>query len=301
MATYRTPECPALPLEIWAHIFTFVDEIDLWVACRQVSQALRAEAEREFAKSRLPQLVITARASYWFSPDEHHVSSHILIKNLLNISADGTRATYRVALEDHETDLPGPTERYICEWLRRQALVNSDLLFRHRLYCYSEHPMSDHRNILSVGQAVRIGKHISDAPLPAAKIDVKKKQVSFEWRPFLSHHFNWLTHAQRLRTTPKKATGKTAVKYLRFLSITKGEGLGLTVLEWDQLSRRFRRDHGFEEDLDHLQRAYIARLRRAHTAAGVTFALDDGEKRWLVEPLTRGIRKYLEAMQDQRY
>lgn len=95
MTASRIPQCPALPLEMWAHIFTFVDEVDLWVTCRQVSRTLRAEAEREFAKNRLQHMEIFIRAYVCLTlfGDEQLVSGEALIKGLLHLSADGAHPT----------------------------------------------------------------------------------------------------------------------------------------------------------------------------------------------------------------
>lgn len=62
MTTPHTPLCLELPLEIWALMFTVVNEVDLWVACRQMSQTIRAGVEREFTQTRLQHMEIFASA-----------------------------------------------------------------------------------------------------------------------------------------------------------------------------------------------------------------------------------------------
>jgi hypothetical protein len=48
--------CPALPAELCGEVFTHLDEFTVWMMSRNVSKLWRAEAEREFARNRLPQL-----------------------------------------------------------------------------------------------------------------------------------------------------------------------------------------------------------------------------------------------------
>jgi hypothetical protein len=62
MTTPHTPLCLESPLEIWALMFTVVDEFDLRVACRQVSQTIRAGVEREFTQNRVQHMEIFASA-----------------------------------------------------------------------------------------------------------------------------------------------------------------------------------------------------------------------------------------------
>jgi hypothetical protein len=50
------PKCPALPVELWGKVFTHLDDFTVWMRCRNVSKMWRAEAESEFARTRLSQL-----------------------------------------------------------------------------------------------------------------------------------------------------------------------------------------------------------------------------------------------------
>lgn len=299
MTASRIPQCPALPLEMWAHIFTFVDEVDLWVTCRQVSRTLRAEAEREFAKNRLQhmEIFIRAHACLTLSGDEQLVSGEALIKGLLHLSADGAHATYRLTSTDRgRVSMSSPLRKYICGWLRRQALANSDLHLCRRLY--SDDGEGIQRRICTI-QKVRIGKHISEALLIGAQIHDDKEQVSFEWKPFLNHLFGWLAHAARLQPTTTRLVGTSADKSIpiaRYMGSTRPDGKRqiLTLGKAYELRRLLCRTYGLEDNLDYLQQAYIERLRRAHLAAGVVFVLDDPADRILAELLTRAIREYLE-------
>ena len=94
MATPRVPQCPALPLEMWARIFTFVDEVDLWVTCRQVSQALRAEAERESAKNRLQhmQIIFGATAALSLSGAKRMFTTAALVKGFMHLSSNDLKS-----------------------------------------------------------------------------------------------------------------------------------------------------------------------------------------------------------------
>ena len=62
MTTPHIPLCLGLPLEMWALMFTVVDEVDLWVACCQVSQTIRVGVEREFTQTRVQHMEIFASA-----------------------------------------------------------------------------------------------------------------------------------------------------------------------------------------------------------------------------------------------
>jgi hypothetical protein len=50
--------CCPLSSEVWSLICAQTDDFTLWIVYRQVSKVMRAEAEREFARTRLPQLRI---------------------------------------------------------------------------------------------------------------------------------------------------------------------------------------------------------------------------------------------------
>jgi len=117
MATVvRTPQCPALPLEMWAHIFTFVDEVNLWVTCRQVSQALRVEAEREIASNRLRHMSIQAHADGCFSVSGTKLDFSVdtVTAGFVGLSADGSLATYTLNIDPGiSMTIPGNTGRYI--------------------------------------------------------------------------------------------------------------------------------------------------------------------------------------------
>jgi hypothetical protein len=55
------PECPALPAELWGKVLTRLDDFTVWMRCRNVSKMWRAEAESEFARTRLSQLYFKRR------------------------------------------------------------------------------------------------------------------------------------------------------------------------------------------------------------------------------------------------
>lgn len=58
-----TNSCGHLPGEIWGLICAEADDFTLWVVYRQVSKLVRSEAEREFARTRLPELRINLTCS----------------------------------------------------------------------------------------------------------------------------------------------------------------------------------------------------------------------------------------------
>jgi hypothetical protein len=109
---------------MWAHIFTFVDEIDLWGTCRQVSQALGADAEREFASNRLEHTCIQAVAHGFFvlSGIQYDVYISTTTTRFVYLSAEVCRAIYNFNTTAFQTTLSDKTGQRICKWVRRQAL-----------------------------------------------------------------------------------------------------------------------------------------------------------------------------------
>lgn len=103
--------------------------MDLWVIYRQVSRALRMEAEREFGKTRLCNLRIHAVAQIALDTDEHSTFPfRIATRDLLEVRAN--RAKFKV---DHHISqsLLGvcwdPEKERSLDEFKHRALSNSKL------------------------------------------------------------------------------------------------------------------------------------------------------------------------------
>lgn len=120
---------PIFPVEIWINIVQYVNDLDLWVIYRQVSRALRMEAEPEFDKTRLCNLTIHAVAQIVLYTDEHSTFSfRIATRDILEVRAN--RVKFKV--EHHiSQSLLGvrwdPEKERSLDEFKRRALSNPKL------------------------------------------------------------------------------------------------------------------------------------------------------------------------------
>lgn len=158
-----------------------IEDLHLWIICRQVSQMLRAAAEREFARSHLHSLTINVYAHTKSSRMNRYVFS-MKAHGLLQIVGD--RAIFGATFPRHELrsthyEPHSDKDRPIVDALRRKALEDSDLDYA--LRC--PYPRS---NPIHIEQIAQIGAYYNSIPVPDIEMSVANGTISFPWKPFVN-------------------------------------------------------------------------------------------------------------------
>ena len=94
---------PIFPAEIFIDILRYVNDLELWAVRRQVSRMMRKEAEREFARSRLCNLVINIYARIEHGMDEDQFISYNVVTTGLKHVKDGCTTFQYERLVDETT------------------------------------------------------------------------------------------------------------------------------------------------------------------------------------------------------
>ena len=169
--------CRPLPPEMWAEICSHIDDSTLWIVCRQVSTVLRAEAEREFATSRLPFLKMYCEYS------EVDSNVFIALREYEGLSEDGKRVKFSLSIGIH-----GGYDESVYKSVRDtvpKVLQCKDLEF-----CRGIGQDSLDEKRLSIWTRFCFhGSHVKDLGIPALEVDSQTEPSSSGWDVFVS--FDW--------------------------------------------------------------------------------------------------------------
>ncbi|KAE8844416.1 hypothetical protein PTNB85_02681 [Pyrenophora teres f. teres] len=260
-----------LSVELWAHVLHHLDDdYTLWVTCRQVSRDIRAEAEREFAKARLPHLNLiwtfdsdVTRRLYGRYGDK--------TDELQCFIDDGMRAQFRLFTEN-ERPRTGYTFKQVMEDLT-ETPDSGELGYL--------------TNILSesvVMQTATLGHYANDIYIPGLIFDFEERTLAFEWKAFLDNFYKDTTYvnAQKQTKTPVRDRAKESLESLHdriekqnkifanFLDPLKFAGKDpFYDVSWESWL------DGFDIEDDYLMTAArVERLRCAYSRAGLTLDLN---------------------------
>jgi hypothetical protein len=283
-----------LPAEIWGQVMSYVDNLHLWVVCRQVSKALRSEAEREFAKHRFKNLHI-----HWDSAEPRAYLSKpagytffASTKHLLSISPDGLRATFSVSMVyqkpacTYQNVHPDPKmDIKSVHKCVHKLLSNFDDDFGLRLGQSPE-----------LSQVCQLGPYFCDAPIPKLEFELAGGKISFEWKSFLNGFFGVYAHAQdmarHMHCTELDDTAAEDELLQRFY--------GRKNITWSD-RQSWVRSYGSGLALGCLQDAYVKRLARFHEAIGVDLKPNLNHKDESFDTIAwTELRSYINDIRKQR-
>lgn len=265
-----------LPAELWAQILHHVeDEYTLWVICRQVSRTFRAEAEREFAKTRLPQLRIN-----WASMGEimhenrlHEFDCNVEDLEFQGLTEDGLRAQFTAAFEYELRNLEGRPEYVRTLYDRTQYKPLLEKTFAELIpFRYLDFKKRVDRQYWTRQMAL-IGGYVSNAQLTEVSIDLDNKTIAFDWKTFLNDFFQLTTYVRARRQTQGTVSdlAKQAFEAFRLqkspYTKTRLDTLRLERKSWEHV-------YGEEDDDCHTE-GYFRRLQSAHSEAGLDFDLNN--------------------------
>jgi hypothetical protein len=285
--------CSSLPAEIWASIFTFTDDFTLWVSCRQVTRMLRAEAEREFARTRLCKL----RFKWDYSHDFSHRDQLLWCEDtatggtLVGISDDFTTATYNFDIssfwythdfefvEEDPSWSPSSTKQTISNILHA-----SDKDLQHRLRRSAE------SLVRHVTYECELNAIVNDVEIPGLAVSLDAGTMSFPWKAFLDKFF--ADTAYVLRRYPNHTHD-----YQDF--DTSLEGMCANFGADNDRSDSWVEDFGAESD-EHFVHAYMERIERARRRSAINIdeasAMDGVDEYGLWE----GVREFVTQRRQDR-
>jgi hypothetical protein len=210
------PNCPALPVELWGKVFTHLDDFTVWMRCRNVSKMWRAEAESEFARTRLLHLYF--KREFCLDSENDCVIDSVLkgrpymgwckTVRMTNVPTKSERVSFDVrfkyrlydAEEDRDVDIDDDDDKgtYVEPWVPeltesiRKQLTDFDHLDEER----------DPTNVF-------IGDYANDIDILGLEIDFDNHRISFLWTSFLSAFFQDEDYVRRQR----KALGFCHAEY----------------------------------------------------------------------------------------
>jgi hypothetical protein len=191
-AVYSTARCPHLPAEIWARIFTFGDAVSLWVNCRNVSRMLRAEAEREFATTRLPTLQI----EWKFAGGQPFIDGgSVTSGELLGVSDNNAFATFSVAI-----DYPAckrPCMEDAVEASARQEKLTRTLRYSDLGLSYRISPGG--MGAAFTTQQCSLDGVYNDVHIPSLTVDLDASTFTIEWRQFFDEFYHDSAYFQKYK------------------------------------------------------------------------------------------------------
>ena len=179
---------PTLPPELWGHIFTFVDDFDLWWNCRKICSIIRLEAEREFALHRLCSLRLTWDTLPPVAANGDKYSGRLQTKGwLAKFSPDGSRVFFHFAMwcgirAGNATGPFGFTTLSLDEVHRRNsgmwAAMAADLSYRSVDALLKRYFLPN--------RELTLGDITHEVELAGLEIDFSARILSFEWKKALT-------------------------------------------------------------------------------------------------------------------
>ena len=200
-----------MPAELWALIMTYLDEFTVWMVCRYVSKMIRAEAERDFAKTRLPAIIsfnweFHTGDGCWaddiddlvrchgscelirfcrYAEDEERTIFDILFKYRLSKSNDDDFLWpyLNPHIGNFRKDLwSAELKEAIKKDLTYSDTAHSVPKTKPLSYDHNPYPYRSRRFLY-------VGSHVNAVEIPGLHFDFDKQQVSFLWKRFLTDFF----------------------------------------------------------------------------------------------------------------
>ncbi|KAF1848862.1 uncharacterized protein K460DRAFT_81747 [Cucurbitaria berberidis CBS 394.84] len=273
--------CRPLPPELWAQICTHIDDFTLWVICRQVSPVLKAEAEREFVKTHLPNLRMKWHVKSWITFGEPFAElgfhgGEVEQKEFLGLSEDRQRVKFSAVIHCEgyscNAQLKEDQERFYSNskatMLKASRYSNLDFRFRfdEDIYASAADPI--------MAQTCRLGSYVNDLEIPSLEIDFHSGSFSFDWKAFLNDfYYDYYYVQRRLRDLSTSHEAPTLTYVERANNHLTKQFAGRTKLSLR--SQDFGMNNfGSEEDALFLE-AYVKRLKKSHQTVGKTLGYDD--------------------------
>jgi len=267
--------CRPLPAELWGVVCSFVGDLELWITCRQVSRTLRKEAEREFGSARLPklQLIWDLRSNGWHEDVEYFFTSRIKLQQGAaqppQLNHDGSRVHLQLELKmvyfaPNSGGLVSPTPTGIstARGLAKEATWRS-------FQDANGGPVPGSQSAVSNTPISMIGNYTNDTPLPALAVNADASECSFDWKSFLDAFYGQYVHVGK-QLRPQNPVLAILDKFEQASADITNHYLGFDPVSTLQTRYLCSFNH-LEDGL--FQRAYIARLKRAHERGGLKFTL----------------------------
>lgn len=172
----REPVCPPLPAEIWINIFSYHNDLaNVWTACRRVSSTLRACAEHAFAEHFLGDIHI------YFQLEKHNLGGKSKRPEVpVTFDRLGKGDEKEIAwFRDKRTTL----EVCECSGIRPRPLATPQKHCDRTMRRWEEH-VNAYRPEMP-NYLIAIQGYVNDTELPGLAIDIKKREIRFEWRKML--------------------------------------------------------------------------------------------------------------------
>lgn len=272
--------CPTLPAELWGRICNYTDDLTLWMVYRYVCQALRSEAEREFAHTRLHQLDLTwtcvgvvtnKHNQYSFISETNSRSEPSRLVRLVDTRAHfSINSIHVIKATFGDQPLQDKELEKLVTQRAEHALRNIDTNFR------------DCEGIRKPTYATAIlGDFVNNNSITGFEMDNASQEFSFEWKPFLTTFFTDYLQVAKMKTPlhPYAAVLKRADVAEQDFKSTSMYRRRMWVAEYGSLEDRL------------FEAAYLKRSRRAHERMGVRFVMAWKE----MEELRSGVKRVREV------
>ena len=241
---------------------------------------LRAAAEWEFAKSRLQALTINLYAYDKSEPMNRHYF-FMNTQGLLQIDGDRAMFSALFPISNHEPQ-SDEDQLFVAE-LRHKALANSDIDYLLR----NPYPRATSTYI---EQNARLCTYYNQVPVPGADISLTNGTISLIWKPFVDNILG--IHANARYVHGHRNSFADAENFFRNSYYSDNDSTPQWMSPMEKAGSCFHRKFESESHRSDLIQAYLARVRRAHTAAGVAFDLDEPLDEYATL-ITRTTRAYL--------
>ncbi|KAF2832507.1 hypothetical protein CC86DRAFT_462789 [Ophiobolus disseminans] len=243
--THRRGNCPSLPAELWASIITHLDDFTVWMVCRYVARMVRDEAERDFAKHRLPELISFRWSFYvgedrWLDDAQDQCGGTCEMIRLCKYADDGERAVFDIQLAcklynplANSMNPPRPSFRDFSRdsWPDHlEALVIKRLTFSdtaHSSPKLGRLSDNDIQDPFEQQRFVYVGSNVNEVEIPGLHFDLHSQQLSFVWKQFLTDYFGEEAYVRRMRRNRGIAyTGSPTIDDLNKFKSMKLESYG---------------------------------------------------------------------------
>ncbi|EMD70099.1 hypothetical protein COCSADRAFT_156224 [Bipolaris sorokiniana ND90Pr] len=287
-----------IPQEIWGHILRYVDdEFTLWVTCRQVSHVFRAEAEREFALTRLPKLSFSSSAWCEVSNTEHThcYGCKIITEKLQSFLKDGQEVKYKIKISSCLCDIDNNGRPIAGNYSENHSILRKTVisLLGYR-FPSDEVPQFEYHT-----HRVELGYHFNDTPLKYTSLDFDNLTLAFQWKLFMNDFFKSTSYIQKRAqiTTPISCFAEQSLDQLFERIAANPESKRKMLDDWGS-------DYG-EEENEYSYEAYVDRVHHTHpdSVVKIMFLLHPArvrirKLRKIIEASFRKLRRFLTRRPD---
>jgi hypothetical protein len=234
-----------------------------------VSRTFRAEAEREFALTRLSELKLS-----WEYDGELRLMSRVFdfeckirMKEFLCLLGNGQQAKFRFDVTSKLFDISDSNEvardrPWGC------SIVRDNIL---ELLRYRDFSNASRHQPISIYTA-QLGHHVNDIPPEDMTVDLDNQTLSFQWKAFLNNFFKDAAYFRKHKQdTPP-------IEYLVEQTLSEiYRGDDIESMAKDILGAGWVMEFGKEDDI-YFEEAYLHRIRCTKPEELSRFVDDGGEK-----------------------